>query len=316
VHPAPSIIVFTTLTGIGYGMLAWIGLLAPIGVLPGSPSFGASTVGLALVFITAGLLASTLHLGHPERAWRAISQWRSSWLSREGVAALATYVPAVLFAGLWLFGSTGALWSALGVLAAVGSAITVLCTSMIYHSLKPIRQWRNRFVVPNYLVLAAMTGAVWVAALVALFSGLSPLAEVLLAGLVIAAVALKLAYWRSIDASKPDVSLASATGLPAGRPLRPLDPPHTEENYLLKEMGYRIARRHAAKLRHIALALGFAAPLAALAIAWLLGDGAASAALAFVGALATTAGVFIERWLFFAEATHTVSLYYYGETKP
>jgi hypothetical protein len=46
------------------------------------------------VLVTLGLLSSTFHLGHPERAWRAFSQWRSSWLSREGVAAVATYVPA------------------------------------------------------------------------------------------------------------------------------------------------------------------------------------------------------------------------------
>ena len=53
---------------------------------------------IALVLITAGLLSSTAHLGRPERAWRAFSQWRTSWLSREGVAAVFTYVPAGLFA--------------------------------------------------------------------------------------------------------------------------------------------------------------------------------------------------------------------------
>jgi DMSO reductase anchor subunit len=49
---------------------------------------------LAALLVTLGLLSSTFHLGHPERAWRAFSQWRSSWLSREGVAAVATYLPA------------------------------------------------------------------------------------------------------------------------------------------------------------------------------------------------------------------------------
>src|SRR6266702_1302037 len=76
---------FTTSSGVGYGLLAWIGLLAPIGALPLTRQFGAVSLLLALGCITAGLLSSTLHLGHPERAWRAISQWRSSWLSREGV---------------------------------------------------------------------------------------------------------------------------------------------------------------------------------------------------------------------------------------
>jgi DMSO reductase anchor subunit len=313
VHPAPSIIAFTTLTGIGYGMLAWIGILAPIGVLPLAWQFGASALALALVFITSGLLASTLHLGHPERAWRATSQWRSSWLSREGLAAIATYVPALLFAALWLFDATGRLWSVLGFSAAAGSITTVICTAMIYRSLKPIRQWCNRWVVPNYLMLAAMAGALWLAAVLAALDGLSPAVVALTAALVLAAGAVKVAYWRSIDAGRMASTLASATGLPAGRPLRPLDPPHTEENYLLKEMGYRIARRHAAKLRRIAFALAFAVPLAALALASLPGAGVASAALMLAGVMLATAGISIERWLFFAEATHTVALYYYPE---
>ena len=84
-------------------MLALLGLLAPLGMVPADPWFGAIALVLALALITAGLLSSTLHLGHPERAWRAFSQWRSSWLSREGVASVATYVPAVIFAFGWGF---------------------------------------------------------------------------------------------------------------------------------------------------------------------------------------------------------------------
>jgi hypothetical protein len=59
----------------------------------------------AAYLVSLGLLSSTFHLGHPERAWRAFSQWRSSWLSREGVAAVATYLPAgLLFLALVLPG--------------------------------------------------------------------------------------------------------------------------------------------------------------------------------------------------------------------
>lgn len=312
-HPALSIIVFTTSSGVGYGLLAWIGLLAPIGALPLTRQFGAVSLVLALGFITAGLLSSTLHLGHPERVWRAVSQWRSSWLSREGVASIATYVPALLFATLWWLEATGKIWSICGLLAAAGSIATVTCTAMIYRSLKPIRQWDNRWVVPSYLLLAAMTGALWLAAVVAAFDVLRLGLTGLAAALVLAAAAIKLAYWRSIGENSAGSTLASATGLPRGRAIRPLDPPHTEENYLLREMGYRIARRHAVKLRQIAMVAGFAVPLVALVLAWLLRGGVASALLALAAALAATAGVLIERWLFFAEATHTVALYYRGD---
>jgi sulfite dehydrogenase (quinone) subunit SoeC len=314
VHPALSIVVFTTASGVGYGLLGWIGLLAPIGVLPLTREFGLVSLLLALGLITLGLMSSTLHLGHPERAWRAISQWRSSWLSREGVCALTTYIPAVLFAGLWLLQSTGWFWEACGLFAAAGSIATVISTAMIYRSLKPIRQWCNPWVMTNYLLLAAMTGALWLAAILSALDVLRPAIMALTIAFVFLAGAAKLAYWRSIDARSDGPTLASAIGLPARRPIRPLDPPHTEENYLLREMGYRIARRHAAALRRIAFAGAFLAPLILLALAWLLRGGIASAALTFGAALIATAGVLVERWLFFAEATHTVALYYRGGT--
>ncbi|MCA8929188.1 MAG: dimethyl sulfoxide reductase anchor subunit, partial [Alphaproteobacteria bacterium] len=93
-HPAVSIIFFTTASGAGYGLLALMGLFGAIGLLPADPWVGGFGLVLALVLVTAGLASSTYHLGHPERAWRALSQWKTSWLSREGVMAILTYLPA------------------------------------------------------------------------------------------------------------------------------------------------------------------------------------------------------------------------------
>jgi DMSO reductase anchor subunit len=107
VHPALSVILFTVASGTGYGLAFWLGLGAALGLVAADRWFGLVALGLALALISFGLLASTFHLGHPERAWRAFSQWRSSWLSREGVLAVATYVPLGLFALGWVgFGST------------------------------------------------------------------------------------------------------------------------------------------------------------------------------------------------------------------
>ena len=50
----------------------------------------------------------------------------------------------------------------------------------------------------------------------------------------------------------------SATGLGGLGEVRLLDTPHTADNYLFTEMGYRIARKHAAKLRRVAIRGGFA----------------------------------------------------------
>ncbi|MBT4940732.1 MAG: dimethyl sulfoxide reductase anchor subunit, partial [Rhodospirillaceae bacterium] len=100
-HPAYSVIFFTAASGAGYGLLGLMGVLNAGGYLPSDKWFGLTGFFLALGLITFGLLASTFHLGHPERAWRALTQWRSSWLSREGVLAVLTYVPAGLFAIGW-----------------------------------------------------------------------------------------------------------------------------------------------------------------------------------------------------------------------
>ena len=158
-HPSFSVIFFTTASGGGYGLLALLGVLVPLGMVPRSTLFAFVALGLALGLITAGLLSSTFHLGRPERALRAFSQWRSSWLSREGVASVATYIPAGLFAALWLI--SGIVSPLLGFLAAACAVVTVVCTAMIYRSLKPIQRWHNGWVVPNYLAFALMTGALW-----------------------------------------------------------------------------------------------------------------------------------------------------------
>src|SRR5205814_10643708 len=142
--PALTVIVFTTMSGPGYGLLFLIGVLSGTAVLPESRWFGLVALGLSLGLASIGLVASTFHLGHPERAWRAFSQWRSSWLSREGVSSVATYAPALLFALGWLvIGSTSGIWALFGALSAAGAIATIVCTAFIYQSLKPIQRWSN-----------------------------------------------------------------------------------------------------------------------------------------------------------------------------
>jgi len=310
-HPAPSIIVFTVSSGLGYGLLALIGILTATHQLPDDHWFGIVAVTLALTAVTLGLISSTLHLGHPERAWRALSQWRSSWLSREGIAALATFVPAVLLWLAFLLGARDAtLGALLGLVTAAFALVTVSCTAMIYASLKPIRQWHNALVLPGYLALALMTGALWLAALAALWPGdARPLIAIASAATVLAA-AVKLGYWATIDRDRGRSSIESATGLGKTGTVRLFEAPHTSENYLLKEMGFRIARKHARRLRRLALGGGFALPLLLLAAALAWSSVAPLAAI--LAALLGTTGALLERWLFFAEATHTVILYYGG----
>lgn len=305
-HPSLSVIFFTTASGAGYGLLALLGALAPFGVLPTDRMFGLVALALALAAITAGLVSSAFHLGQRQRAWRAFSQWRSSWLSREGIAAVATYLPAGLFGIGWVF--LGVVLKVAGLLATFGAVATVLCTAMIYRSLKPIPRWHNPWVVPNYLALALMSGILWLMPVLQIFDTRPQLTG--LVPIVIALAAfLKLAYWRSIDGAPATSTAGSATGLASLGTVRLFEAPHTSENYLLKEMGFKIARKHAAKLRRIALGLGFGVPFLLSSVP-LAVSGWPAVAAALLAAVLGTVGVFVERWLFFAEAQHAVTLYY------
>lgn len=310
-HPASSVILFTTSAGAGYGLLFLTALAGPRGMLPLNMWFGVSSICLALVLITIGLLSSTFHLGHPERAWRAMSQWRSSWLSREGVAAIFTYIPAVIYLGSWVFPEEmGGSWTNLiAVLACVGAIATVFCTGQIYASLPTIRQWNHALTTPVYLVFALASGALFLNVLIRGFGGVEQWCDVLAILSLVAAWALKGGYWRGIDMARELHTVETATGLGALGKVRLMDPPHSSENYLMREMGFKIARKHAQRLRRIAQMLGLFLPLVATGV-MLQVDGSLGILLAVVALVSGMAGIALERWLFFAQAKHTVQLYY------
>jgi sulfite dehydrogenase (quinone) subunit SoeC len=313
-HPAASVIFFTTASGAGYGLLFLLGIAGASGLVEPSRAFGVIALAISLGLITGGLITSTAHLGRPERAWRAMSQWKSSWLSREGVAAVVTYLPAGVFAIGWVFfEETQGIWAFFGLLASLGAVATVYCTAQIYATLKTIPSWNNPLVMPGYLALALYTGGLWMTALVAGFSGgetgvFGPLT--VLVGVL--AVAIKLVYWRSTSEADSNSTSGTATGLGALGRVRLFEAPSTSENYVMREMGYRIARKHADRLRKIALATAFLTPIIFLLLA-LAAGGEAAAILALLAALSGTLGTLVERWLMFAEARHVVTLYYGAE---
>jgi len=309
-HPALSIIFFTTSSGAGFALLALLGLGAPLGLLPEGAGFAFSALALAMALAVGGLGSSTLHLGRPERAWRAFSQWRSSWLSREGVFAVLTFLPTAVFGIGWVaFGANRGLIGLCGIFAAGLAAATILCTGMIYASLKPIQQWHNRWVVPNYLALGLMSGCLVLDFLVRLWSADAGGIALLTVIVVLAAWWIKERYWRLIDTTSARSTAASATSLGSRGRVRALEAPHTEENYLLKEMGFRVARKHRTQLRRIARLAGFAVPVVSSFCALWLG-GAIGGIIAGLGVASAALGLVVERWLFFAEAKHTVILYY------
>lgn len=288
--PAPSVILFTTLSGMGFGFLAMLGL--GLVQTEGWPAFFHWGFGYALA--VGGLISSTFHLGHPERAWRAFSQWRSSWLSREGVAAVATLL---ILAPQALSDWWGLGWGrGFGLIGAAGCAVTVLSTAMIYAQLKTVPRWNHWTVPATYLAFALTGGLILGGA-----GAWAALAAAALGGL--------LAYgWHVGDRAfaRAGVDLASATGLSDLGAPQVFEQPHTGGNYLMREMIFTVARRHVRILRRLALIGACLLPaLAALFLPlW---------AAVLLGGLVHLLGALAQRWLFFAEAEHVVALYY-GQT--
>lgn len=287
-HPAPSVILFTTLSGAGFGLLA---VLASGVVMV----FGLEAVflwGLGYVLTVVGLLASTFHLGRPERAIRAFSQWRTSWLSREAwasTAALLMLAPVALAA---IFG--GGLPPFFGLTGALACLLALLCTGMIYAQLRTVPRW-NHWTTPALFLAWALAGGT-------ILAGLPYVAALLCALLAL----LQGAAWRSGDVrfAARRHTLATATGLGSRGDVRALMPPHTAGNYVMREMIHVVGRRHAVKLRVLAILLGAVLP-AMLVVAF------PSSLTAHVLAFAVhLAGALAARWLFFAEAEHVVGLFY------
>ena len=307
-HPALSVIFFTTLSGSGYG-LAFV--LALGHGNPGALSTKAAWI-VALALITIGFFCSTLHLGNPQRAWRAVSQWRSSWLSREGCMCFITYVPLCLLAAMSIFYDSFDL--RLGYLGGICCAITVYCTAMIYASLRTVASWHTGWTPAFYLMFSMTIGTLIYVGFFGPPVGSRSLQIWIYLSMVFVPIAWLIKYFwnrRAARVAYGGSTMESATGLGALGKVRLLERPHMTGNYLTNEMGFRIARKHAAQLHRIVLFLGLIVPMVAMALA--LSVELIASLLLMAAAVSFFAGMFVDRWLFFATARHAVSLYYGGD---
>lgn len=311
--PAYSVIFFTVASGAGYGLLTWLAVAYLSGAWsPDEQGFVTGLVAIAVgtVLVIAGLLSSTLHLGHPERAWRAFSQWRTSWLSREGVLAVASFVPIAGLALTWMLKlDHSPLTGVAATLTIVLAVSTVLSTAMIYASLTTIPRWNNPWVPPLYLGFALASGALLAVCLQAFTATPARFLLVATLALLIIVWLMKIHYWRQCDNVTATSTAESATGLAALGAVAVLESPHTSANYVQKEMGFVIARKHATRLRRLALLFGALLP-AVLLFEILLTDGFLQVLLLIICAASILFALVLERWLFFAEAKHVVTLFY------
>jgi len=301
-HPAPSIVLFTVLSGLGLGQMVWLGL----GLGPDDGLFRWLASALALALAGAGGLFSTGHLGRRENAWRAFSQWRSSWLSREACLMVAAMAAFGLYAAIWCLGAVRFWGLGLGLAASALSLATIHSTAMIYAQLKTVPSWSATPTRTLFLV-TGLTGGLLATGAVAGLVGVA--AQGWWAALALAVAAGVAVWWQTSAAgagrASQGSSVETATGLGFMGRVRSFEAPHTGSNYLLREMAYQVGRQRAFELRRLGAVLGYLAPLVLVLLGLILGGWLMALALA-----AHIAGMLALRWLFFAEAEHVQALYY------
>ncbi len=306
-NPAFSVIFLTTLIGAGQGLFVALFLADLIG-------FGADYAversflvvgGVVTLALTAlGLLASFFHLGRPERAWRAATMWRTSWLSRE-VIALPLFGALVL---LWTVMQWRGLGGTLmvGVAALLACALLFVCTAMIYASVRFLQEWASAFTLINYTLLGLASGFTLATALAAFAAPVLVEAYVAVASLLTLAggISRSLSLLRNARL-KPRSTLQTALGIRH---------PHIKQRAMGFMGGSFNTReffhgRTAGALRLVKWAFLLSAFVLPLAMLW-LGLSRGAAVLLAAAFVVQYLGLLAERWFFFAQANHPQNLYY------
>ncbi len=289
--PAVSLIIFTVFSGFGFGLLFWLNLN-----LHSSLNFPNILIFPTAFFIAiSGLISSSFHLGNPQRALLAFTQWRSSWLSREAILAVLTLFLTFTHSVLIIFFELYLSW--LGFISALGCLLTIFSTAMIYTQMKTVPRW-NMKITPVLFLLYGIVGSS-----IILNDPFFSSSLFILLGLV------QIFTWkigdRQFDASS---TINTATGLAKNNIIRMLEPPHTGSNYLLKEMVHIVGQKHIYKLRLISIfVLSFIPAILCLITIISLQN---YTTILIVIAVINVFGTLISRWLFFSEAEHVVGLYY------
>jgi DMSO reductase anchor subunit len=293
-RPAWSVVLLTTLIGAAQGL--FLVAFAVDLTRPAPKEFVVACSFVSLLLLVAGLVASVFHLGRPERGWRAFSQWRTSWLSRE-VIVLPAFMGLVLLYG-WLQHPV------VGWLAALACVALFVCTAMIYVCLKFLQEWHTPLTLVNFILLGLASGLTLSVPIAVLYYGqfAGPLALAAfgagaLAWVVRGATLIRNARLRPRSTTQSAIGIAhpkveqKSQGFTAGSF-------NTREFFHGKPKSVLVAARWAF------LILIFPLP------GFLLGWGGGTLTIYVLAFVLQFAGLLAERWYFFAEARHPQNLYY------
>ncbi len=306
-NPAFSVVIFTTIAGAAQGLVVALAL-ATLGGITIGPGFAPAVLVVAFVMLVIGLGASFLHLGRPERAWRAAMMWRTSWLSRE-VIVLPTFIGLV--AVWWIaLRADAPVWStrvAIPVVLIGVAALLWYCTAMIYACLRFIEEWAHPLTFVNFVLIGLASGFVLAAAAgsIAGESGLVRLVGPAALALTLLAWASRMWTLRRNAGIRHKSNLRSATGIRAPQ-LVQKSMGMSAGSFNTREFFHHASLAALKQIRLALVVLGFALP-ALLALVGIV----SGSTLAWLFAVVVQApGLVADRWFFFAQAKHPQNLYY------
>ncbi|SDC86665.1 dimethyl sulfoxide reductase anchor subunit family protein [Paraburkholderia lycopersici] len=313
-NPAFSVVFLTTLSGAGQGLLiALVGvelaLRLGLGDTAAVPAvFYVVGAGLSCALGALGLVASFFHLGHPERAWRAVAMWRTSWLSRECLCLPAFLACTFAYGLAHLAGASFSL--AIGGVAVAASLLLFVCTAMIYACLRFLQEWATPLTLVNFILLGCASGFTLATACAARFTPAMtvPLA-ICACGLTLAGCASRTASLFRNARLRPKSTVQSATGIRAAH-VEQKSRGFTAGAFNLREFFHGRTPRALARIKWTFLLAAFLAPFCLVAIGGSVRPVGLSFALLCAAAAIQYAGLVAERWFFFAEARHPQNLYY------
>ena len=157
-HPHWPLVIMTVLTQLSVGAFATIWLLQMLGA---SARLGVAAVSSMLVGGLA-LAASTVHLGRPIHAYRALKMWKRSWLSREILLFTCFSAVAGVYAGmLWLGAAGGALVGALTTALGIAGVTASACIYRV-----PSRPaWNTPYTLVQFVLTAGILGPLFAGAI-------------------------------------------------------------------------------------------------------------------------------------------------------
>jgi DMSO reductase anchor subunit len=311
-HPAFSVIFFTTLIGAAQGLFLAL-LAAEVLTLlqlvpPQDPrSFYALGAAISLTLLAGGLIASFFHLGRPERAWRSGARWRTSWLSRE-VIVHPLFTGLVFAYGLsHFFDQAGTLahWIIVA-LAVIACLALFICTGMIYACIRFLQEWATPLTLVNYFLLGSASGFTLASA----FSAWSapPLLGIYATTAIILTLAALLTRVASLVRNarlKPKSTIQTATGIKHPKVVQKSQG-FMGGSFNTREFFHGKTPEFLRSVKWIFLVLAFVVPVLLVSMGFVT-DSAVLLALAFA---VQYVGLIAERWFFFAQANHPQNLYY------